>query len=137
MLINSMRYNEIYQDENSPYLKPKQQILDWLAIEDLTYWKIYFNGVLCGGIAYCLLAEGDCLLARVYIHPTFQGKGITRQAILLCEKELKHNGRYILDFPVGQIANKTCYENAGYKDMGKREVINDKLTLAIYEKIVE
>ena len=123
-----------YNDEESPYLRDVDEILNWLAADGIHYWKIHFNGVLCGGIAYINRSQGEYYLARLYIAPGFQSKGVAKQAILLCEKELNDASRFTLDFPIDQIANKFCYEGVGYVDTGKREKINDKLTLAIYEK---
>ncbi len=127
---------EIYHDEKSPFLKGTSEMLTWLSMDNLYYWKIYYGNTLCGGIAYYIRPEGEHYLARVYIDPSFQRKGVAKQAILLCEKEFTNVVKYTLDFPINQTANKNCYESVGYVDTGKREKISDKLTLAIYEKIV-
>lgn len=126
----------IYKDEKSPYLKGVDEMIKWLNLDKILYWKIYYNGHLCGGIAYYKKSEGEYYLARLYIHPQYQSKGIAKQIILLCERKILDAKRYTLDFPIGQIANRKCYESAGYIDTGMREVINSKLTLAIYEKVV-
>ncbi|MBU3810221.1 MAG: GNAT family N-acetyltransferase [Candidatus Niameybacter stercoravium] len=130
------RLYAIYKDEKSPYLKGVDEMIKWLSLDKILYWKIYYNGRLCGGIAYYKKSEGKYYLARLYIDPQYQGKGIAKQVILLCEREILDAKRYTLDFPIDQIANRKCYESAGYIDTGMREVINSKLTLAIYEKIV-
>jgi GNAT superfamily N-acetyltransferase len=128
------RLYDIYNDEGSPYLRGTDEILNWLAADDVYYWKIYFNSALCGGIVYFNRSQGEIYLARLYIAPSCQNRGIARQAILLCEKELDGVNKFTLDFPIDQIANKACYESVGYADTGKREKINDKLMLAVYEK---
>lgn len=131
------RLYEIYRDEKSPYLKGVDEILKWLSMDKIHYWKIYSDEHLCGGIAYYKKSEGEYYLARIYIDPCYQGNGIAKQAILLCEKEILDVRRYTLDFPIDQVANQKCYESAGYIDTRMREVINEKLTLAIYEKIID
>jgi len=129
------RLYDIYQDERSPYLKGIPEYMKWLDMQGVSYFKIYSNNVLCGGIAYYKRSEGEYYLARVYVHPDYQCQGIAVIAISQCEKIFTDAKRYTLDFPIDQIANKMCYEKAGYHDTGDREIINDKLTLAIYEKV--
>ena len=126
----------IYKDEKSPYLKGVDEMIKWLNLDKILYWKIYYNGHLCGGIAYYKKSEGEYYLARLYIHPHYQSKGIAKQVILKKKKKILDAKRYTLDFPIDQIANRKCYESAGYIDTGMREIINSKLTLAIYEKVV-
>lgn len=128
------RLYEIYRDENSPYLKNEDQMRSWMDNPAITYRKIFADGELCGGIAYFRRSPGDYYLARVYIHPDFQRKGIAAEAIRQCELLFSDAVKFSLDFPIDQPANRMCYEKAGYKDTGKRIVINEKLTLAVYEK---
>ena len=40
-----------------------------------------------------------------------------------------------MDFPIDQIANRRCYEKAGYVDTGKTQAQSEgKVVLALYEK---
>ena len=63
---------------------------------------------------------GAYYLARIYILPEMQGKGIASTAILLCEATVHNAHLWTLDFPVDEKANRRCYEKAGYKDTGER-----------------
>ena len=63
----------IYKDEKSPYLKGVDEMIKWLNLDKILYWKIYYNGHLCGGIAYYKKSEDEYYLARLYIHPHYQG----------------------------------------------------------------
>ena len=128
------RLYDIYRDEASPYLKGIPEYMRWLDMSGVSYFKIVADSVLCGGIAYFRRDGGAYYLARVYIHPDFQGRGIAAAAIRLCEEKFPDARRYTLDFPDDQPANRRCYEKAGYADTGERRFINERLTLAIYEK---
>jgi ribosomal protein S18 acetylase RimI-like enzyme len=64
-----------------------------------------------------------------------QRKGIASRAIILCESAFPYASRWTTDFPTNQIANKRCYEKAGYSDTGDIwEQSNGRIVLAIYEK---
>ena len=125
-----------YHDENSPYCKGAAEITKWLRMPDVIYSKILRDGELCGGIAYYRRKPGHYYLARVFVDPQLQGKGIANTAIALCEQALADAVVYDLDFPVDQQKNRCCYERAGFVDTGERRIINELLTLAIYKKHV-
>ncbi len=127
---------EIYQDEKSPYLKGTDEMLQWLLRKDIIYYKIYFKNTLCGGIAYQNKGNGQYYLARVFISTDFCSKGIASSAIIMVESYFMDAKLFTLDFPIDRVANRMCYEKCGYKDTGERKKINDKLTLAIYKKLV-
>lgn len=94
---------------SNPYLRGPEDIL-----RRLNKFNRHFT-VLCdektvGGIFYRLygkrspsdnIGEGEYYLARIYIHPDHQNKGIAREAILLCEKEFPDARSYFVDFPRG------------------------------------
>jgi len=131
------RLYDIYQDEKSPYLKGTSEFFLWLENSDVSIYKIYVDGIMCGGIAVYKRTDNEYYLARIYILPEFQSKGIATIAIELCESYFPDAKKWTLDFPADQIANKKCYEKSGYVDTGKQVIINDRLTLAIYEKRTE
>lgn len=126
----------LYQDEKSPYLDEAETFLHWMEREGIFFWKILCDGILRGGIVYYRRAAGEYYLARIFIDPALQGQGIAGQAIAYCEQQFPDAKSYFLDFPIDQSRNRNCYEKAGYIDTGRREPINDRLTLAFYEKTV-
>ena len=79
---------------------------------------------------------GEYYLNRLYVAPEFQGKGVGRTAVALCEDFYPDAKRWSLDCPADREANKKCYEYCGYRDAGLREKVSDKLTLARYEKMI-
>ncbi len=133
------RLYDIYHDEGSPYLRGAEEILQWLTRPNWKVFQIFADGILVGGIAACERNEnpGECYLARVYVLPQMQGRGIASRAVLLCEKHFHNVSRWSLDFPVEQSANRRCYEKAGYRDTGEVRVQSGgKITLALYEKLM-
>lgn len=131
------RLYDIYHDDGNPYLRGSDEIIRWLKRPNCKVFRIHADGVLVGGVAAWERngLPGEYYLARVYILPEMQNKGIATQAVLLCEAEFPNASRWTLDFPADQDANRRCYEKAGYLDTGEtREQSEGKITLALYEK---
>ena len=131
------RLYEIYHDEGSPYLRGVDEIIQILQRPNWQVYKIFADGVLCGGVFYGERSgmPGVYYLARIYILPEMQSKGIASTAVLLCEKTVANANLWTLDFPVEQVANRRCYEKAGYTDTGeRREQSNGAIILAYMEK---
>lgn len=103
---------------------------------DCDYFSIMFDDVICGGVAVYKPSTENHWIAIIYIDPEYQNTKIAQTAISLLFEMYPNAKKWGLDFPIDRIANKKCYERLGYTDTQKREVINDKLTLAIYEKII-
>ncbi|MDE7477758.1 MAG: GNAT family N-acetyltransferase [Lachnospiraceae bacterium] len=72
-------------------------------------------------------------ISPIFILPEFQGKGIAQEAIRLCE-EIHGNRNWELDTILQESKNCYLYEKMGYRQTGKTEVINERLTLTFYEK---
>jgi len=72
-------------------------------------------------------------ISPIFILPEFQGKGIAQKAIRLCE-DIHGNGNWELDTILQEPKNCHLYEKMGYRQTGKTEVVNEKLTLTFYEK---
>ena len=131
------RLYDNYRDEGSPYLRGPDEIIGWLERPNWRVYKIVADDVLCGGVSFCERNEmpGIYYLARIYILPEMQSKGIASTAIFLSEKTVANASLWTLDFPVEQIANRRCYEKAGYTDTNeRREQSNGAITLACMEK---
>ena len=127
----------IYQDKNSPFLITVDEMIERISYENGNYYKILCNNELCGGIFVFKLEEGIYKIANIYVQPKYQNQGVANTAISLVEKTEPDAKTQEIDFPIDQIKSKKCYEKLGYVDTEKREVINDKLTLAYYRKEVQ
>ena len=133
---------EKFHDEGSPYLRGAEDILRRLNKSN-RYYTILYDNKIVGGVFYRLhgkripdniLAAGDYYLARIYIHPDYQNKGIAREAIRLCEREFPDAKRYYVDYPEEMEKNRRCYESIGYRDMGERLHLDGVPVLAMLEK---
>jgi epoxyqueuosine reductase QueG len=128
------RLYEQYHDENSPYLRGTDDILVRLPLPHWRIYKILSDDELVGAIYIRLNDDNSYYLNRIYVDPKKQSQGIASRAIMLAEKLLPRRPKWTVDFPADQPMNRRCYKKAGFADTGKREVISDTLTLALYEK---
>lgn len=136
---------EKYQDAGNPYLRGPEDILCRLN-KNNRYFTILYEGTMVGGIFYrCRgkrspgeeLGDHEYYLARIYIHPAFQGRGIAGKAILLCEQEFPDASAYYVDFPEDLEKNRACYTGAGFFDTGERVRMDGTPVLAVYKRTVE
>ncbi len=135
---------EKYHDEGSPFLRGPEDILRRLNKLN-RHFTILYNDKIVGGVFYRLygkrspsdeIGAGEYYLARIYIHPDYQNKGIARDAILLCEKEFPDARFYYVDFPEDMEKNRRCYQSAGYRDTGDRIRMEGAPALAVFKKTV-
>ena len=135
---------EKYRDNGNPYLRGAEDILCRLNANN-RYFTICCDGKIVGGIFYrCagkrsprdVLLNGEYYLARIYITPEYQSKGIARIAIHLCEKEFPDAKAFYVDFPEDMEKNRRCYEAAGFRDTGERIRVEGAPVLAVYKKLV-
>ena len=130
------RLYNIYHDDTSPYLRGTEEFERWFERGHHVY-KIYADGVLAGGITVFDSGNDEYYLARMFVLPELQGKGIAKTAIAACEKFYSDAKRWFLDYPEDQAANRRCYEGCDYVDTGSRRMMNDRLTLVDAEKPIK
>lgn len=135
---------EKYHDEGNPFLRGPEDILRRLNKFN-RHFTILYNDKVVGGVFYRLygkrsptdeIGAGEYYLARIYIHPDYQNKGIARDAIILCEKEFPDARFYYVDFPEDMEKNRRCYQSAGYCDTGDRICTDGAPALAMFKKTV-
>ena len=135
---------EKYHDEGNPFLRGPEDILRRLNKFN-RHFTILYDDKVVGGVFYRLygkrsptdeIGAGEYYLARIYIHPDYQNKGIARDAILLCEKEFPDARFYYVDFPEDMEKNRRCYQSAGYCDTGERICMEGTPALAMFKKTV-
>lgn len=134
---------ERYHDAGNPCLRGVEDISRRLDSSSCKYFTVLDDGEIVGGVLYrCkgstpFIAElnaGEYYLARIYIDPDHQCRGIGKQAILLCEKELRGAVKFYVDFPRELEKNRRCYEGAGFHSSGKELEAEPGLVLTAYEK---
>lgn len=127
---------EKYQDfDTSPANESVEKVEARLKQDFTFYYFICIGQQKVGAIRIVdkMEAGKNKRISPIFILPEFQGKGIAQEAIRLCE-EIHGNGNWELDTILQERRNCHLYEKMGYRQTGKTEVINERLTLTFYEK---
>ena len=136
---------EQYHDAGNPCLRGSEDISRRLDSSSFKYYTILDDGNIVGGVLYrceghtpfiARLNAGEYYLARVYVKPDCQCRGIGKKAILLCEDEFCDATKFYVDFPKELEKNRRCYESAGFHNSGKELEAEPGLVLVAYEKTV-
>ena len=125
---------ERYQDERSPFLMSLERMRLRINYPESAYYRIVHEDTTVGGIWVYEKEPGFFRLNILYVLPQYQSRGIGQRAIAMVEA-LHDAVRWELDCPEDLPANRRCYERAGYRLTGEREIINEKLTLVYYGKL--
>lgn len=127
---------EKYQDfDTSPANESVERVEARLKQDFTFYYFICIGQQKVGAIRIVdkMEAGKNKRISPIFILPEFQGKGIAQKAIRLCE-EIHGSGNWELDTILQERRNCHLYEKMGYRQTGKTEVINERLTLTFYEK---
>lgn len=127
---------EKYQDYDTNPGNESVEKVEARLQQDFTYYYFICVGQQKAGAVRVVdkkEAGTNKRISPIFILPEFQGKGIAQKAIQLCEK-MHGGGTWELDTILQEPGNCHLYEKMGYRQTGKTEVINERLTLVFYEK---
>ena len=124
---------EIYKDEKSPFLESKERLEFKILYRDGCYYKIYCDDIICGGV-FVYQKDSIHRIGIIYIDPDYQNKKIAQSALGIVFDMYPEVKTWELDVPADQESNIRCYTKMGFVDTGRREEINERLTLAYYKK---
>lgn len=127
---------EKYQDfDTSPANENVEKVEARLKQDFTFYYFICIGQQKVGAIRIVdkMEAGKNKRISPIFILPEFQGKGFAQKAIRLCE-EIHGSANWELDTILQERRNCHLYEKMGYRQTGKTEVINERLTLTFYEK---
>lgn len=72
-------------------------------------------------------------ISPIFILPEFRDRGIAQEAIRLCEA-MHGSENWELETILQEPGNCHLYEKMGYRQTGRTQVINERMTLVFYEK---
>jgi GNAT superfamily N-acetyltransferase len=128
---------EKYQDfEISPANEPLEKVV-WRINQPTTdYYIIKSNEIAAGGIRIVKKDNKHYRVSPIFILPEYQGKGIAQKVFQIIEQKYNDAIVWELDTILQEQGNCYLYEKIGYKQTGKTEIINDRLTIVYYEKAI-
>lgn len=121
----------LYENENIP---PLTQTLEAIEKEFLNY--VFYKAVISEKIIGSIRAkihDNTCLIGKLIVHPTLQGKGIGTALMGAMESHFLDVKRYELFTGTKSLGNIRFYKRLGYQPF-KEEKINDTLCLLYLEK---
>lgn len=127
---------EKYQDfDTSPANESVEKVEARLKQEFTYFYFICLGAQKVGAIRIVDKKETgkNKRISPIFILPEFQGQGIAQKAIRLCE-EMHGKENWELDTILQEPKNCYLYEKLGYRQTGKTEVINERLTLVFLSK---
>ncbi len=127
---------EKYQDfDTSPANESVEKVEARLKQEFTYFYFICLGAQKVGAIRIVDKKETgkNKRISPVFILPEFQGQGIAQKAIRLCE-EMHGKENWELDTILQEPKSCYLYEKMGYRQTGKTEVINERLTLVFLSK---
>ena len=126
---------EIYQDHDTSPANESLERITWkLQQPDSYFYRIEKDGETVGAIRVVDAGDGSRKrISPLFILPQHRGKGYAQRAILEAEKR---HGAYNWELAtiLQEAGNCYLYEKMGYRQTGRRTVINDKMTIVGYEK---
>lgn len=127
---------EKYQDYDTNPASESMEKVEMRLKQDVTYFYFICMGQTKVGAVRVVEpreAEKNKRISPIFVMPEFRGKGIAQEAMRLCE-ELHGSDNWELDTILQEPGNCHLYEKMGYRQTGRTEVINERLTLVFYEK---
>lgn len=125
-----------YQDtETSPATEKLEKIIMRLEQPFTYYYYIVVDGIEVGAIRVVDEKEQgkSKRISPIFIMKKYRGKGYAQEAMRAVQ-EIHGACDWELDTILQEKGNCYLYEKMGYKQTGKTEVINEKLTLVFYKK---
>ena len=124
-----------YQDfDTNPGNEPLEKVLWRLSLPETHFYFIRVDGVNAGAIR--IVDHHDERRKRIsplFVMPEFRGMGVAQSAIRAAEA-IHGSDFWLLDTILQEEGNCRLYEKMGYRRTDVTRIINDRMTLVIYEK---
>ena len=126
-----------YQDfETSPANEPIEKIINRINQSFTDYYIIKKDSINVGGIRIIKGSNNINSVGPLFILSEYQGKGIAQKVFRMIEQKYKDAKKWELHTILQESGNCYLYEKLGYKKTGENEIINNLLTLVLYEKFL-
>ena len=126
---------EKYQDYDiSPACEKMEKVQARLEQPFTYYYFIMECKTAVGAVRVVDMNDGSRKrISPIFIMKEYRGKGYAQAAIRDVER-IHGSDNWALDTILQETGNCCLYEKMGYKQTGKTEVINERMTIVVYEK---
>lgn len=122
---------DFYKDQNLPAMTQTLTAMQQ-DIEQLTVLKLVNDGLIVASVRGQSI-DDIAHIARLIVHPDWQGQGLGRCLMHAIETHFKHCQSYTLFTGASSLRNIAFYQSLGYA-ITSEEVISANLTLAVLNK---
>lgn len=98
------------------------------------YHAVLVDGQVAGGAIVLRAGPGHCELSRLFLDPTWHGRGIGRRVMALLFETYPQTLRWTLDTPAWNRRTRPFYESLGFGEIGRR-VTRAGFELVLFERL--
>ena len=126
---------ERYQDfDTNPGNEPLEKVQWRLSLPATSFYFIQVDGVNAGAIRVVdHYDDSPKRVSPLFVMPEYRGKGVAQAAIRSAEAIHGSENWQLLTI-LQEAGNCHLYEKMGYRQVGIAKVVNERMTLVIYEK---
>lgn len=142
-LIQRLKYKsflpiyDIYKDdETNPIMEPIEKTISILQQAYTDYWLIKYQEEYIGAIRIGSVKQGVYHISPVYIVPEYQNIGVGTIILEMMFEKYSNAEMWTLTTIKEELRNCHFYEKLGFVRNEYVKVVNDKMTLVGYDKIV-
>ena len=129
-------YEKYRDEETSPVTAGIEKVREKLSEADSDTLLIEGDGCDVGAIRIKKSEGSRCRISAFFILPEFQNRGIAQQVIAQIEADYPDASVWELDTILQETRNCYLYEKVGYRRTGESRIINERMTLVGYEKVM-
>jgi len=131
----SESYKKYEDTDTNPAAEPLEKVSTRIQQPFSYYYLIQYGSKIAGGMRVVDHKElGNCKrLSPIFVLPPYRNRGIAQKAIREAER-IHGCENWKLETILEEPGLCRLYEKLGYRKTGKTQKINDRLTLAFYEK---
>lgn len=126
-----------YHDyETSPANESLERIISRINEANTDYYIIKNDTIAVGAIRIVMKDKKKYRVSSIFVLPEYQKKGIAQKVFQMIEQIYCDAKIWELDTVMQERGNCYLYEKLSYKQTGETKIINDKLTIVYYKKLV-
>ncbi|SHG64420.1 GNAT family N-acetyltransferase [Ornithinibacillus halophilus] len=126
---------EKYKDyDTNPANETIDRVLMRINSLNRAFYKILADNELVGAISVKWEGNAKFWISPMFLIPSYQGKGIAQEALILLEKMYPQAMTWELATIKEEERNCYLYEKMGYNQTGVSKKLNDNATLIYYKK---
>ncbi len=128
-------FDKYHDPETNPYMESRETVLAKYTRPGTDGYVFMVDNRPVGSVR--VIVRGDtCKISALAVLPEYQNRGMAQSALREIEGKYPGVKKWVLNTILEEPGNCHLYEKLGYVRTGRVKVINDRLTIVDYEKVV-